>query len=54
MEEPGNRSMDAAAARGDAALQKLEQTSEQLSTSLQGIENAANNAIDPKKQVILN
>jgi hypothetical protein len=54
IEEIGNRLKDVAEARGDAAIQKLEQASEQFDTALQDVENAANDATDPKEQATLN
>jgi len=45
---------DATEARGEAAIQKLDQVSEQFNTTLQDVEKAANDATEPKEQAILN
>ena len=54
IEEIGNRLKDASEARGDAAIQSLDQSIEQFNTTLETVEQASKEANDPQVKATLN
>ena len=54
IEEIGNRLNEAAEARGEAAIQSLDQSIEQFNTTLETVEQASNEATDPQAKATLN
>jgi len=53
IEEIGSRLNAAAQARGDLAVQRLDESIEQFNTTLQTVEDASNEATDPAAKTIL-
>jgi biopolymer transport protein ExbB/TolQ len=53
IEEIGNRLKAAAEARGEAAMEQLDQSIEQYNTTLQTVEDASRKATDPKVKATL-
>jgi rhamnose utilization protein RhaD (predicted bifunctional aldolase and dehydrogenase) len=53
IEEIGSRLDSAAQARGDLAVQRLDESIEQFNTTLQAVEDASNEATDPAAKSIL-
>ena len=53
IEEIGDRLKSASEARGDAAIEGLDQSIEQFNTTLDAVDKASNEATDPKAKAVL-